>query len=84
MNRTISNRVEKIEGALKPRYPEIPTYTPEERVFLKEIARRVSKRVLAEGREAREYEEEQAVLNEIVEEMRAEEYFNPFSEEDSL
>ncbi len=33
MNRTIKSRLEKIEKAVQPRYPEIPTIPPEERVL---------------------------------------------------
>jgi hypothetical protein len=85
MNGALKRRLEKIEQATRPRYPETRKLTPEERVYYKEIARRLVQRMLAQESETGEYkehtpEERRAVINEIVEGMKAEGYRDPSSE----
>jgi hypothetical protein len=77
MNRALKHRLEKIEQAIRPRYPETRKLTPEEWAYYKEIARRLVQRILAENSETGEYkenttEERQSAINEIVQQIEAE------------
>ncbi|MBA4417402.1 MAG: hypothetical protein C0392_05780 [Syntrophus sp. (in: bacteria)] len=69
MTREVKRRIRKIEEAFQPRYPEHRKYTPEERAFFKEAARRSAPPVIKEHITD---DEIQSIVDSVIEEMRAE------------